>query len=125
MNRRRGLVAANAGAAPASQPPPSARVPARGSATDGRDTLDARDALDARRRFRVTVAEFRVEDENARTRLIGDICCLLREPAIPESARSAGLELIGWLARRMPGEAAHALGVQEARRAQRTGRKAR
>jgi hypothetical protein len=66
---------------------------------------------------------FRVADEGARTRLIGDISCLLREPAIPESARSAGLELIGWLARRMPGEPAHALGVAEAQRAAR--RKAR
>jgi hypothetical protein len=29
--------------------------------------------------------------------------------------RNAGLTLIGWLARRMPGEPAHALGVAEAR----------
>jgi hypothetical protein len=78
---------------------------------------------DASTRVRVTAAEFRVADESARTRLIGDICCLLREPAVPESARSAGLELIGWLARRMPGEAAHALGVQEALQAQRPGRR--
>jgi hypothetical protein len=83
------------------------------------------DARDARRRLGAAVGDFCVGDETARTRLIGDLCCLLREPAIPESARSAGLELIGWLARRMPGEAAHALGVQEARRAQRSGRKAR
>lgn len=76
-------------------------------------------------RISVTVTEFRVSDEGARTRLIGDISCLLREPAIPESARSAGLELIGWLARRMPGEAPHALGVQEALEAQRARRKSR
>jgi len=77
----------------------------------------------ARGTLTVTVAEFRIADEGARTRLIGDISCLLREPAIPDSARSAGLELIGWLARRMPGEAAHALGVPEALQAQRTGRR--
>jgi hypothetical protein len=57
---------------------------------------------------------FQVGDEGARTRLISDISCLLHEPAIPDSARSAGLELIGWLARRMPGEPPHALGVEEA-----------
>jgi len=78
---------------------------------------------DSSARARAAAAEFRVTDESARTRLIGDLCCLLREPAVPESARSAGLELIGWLARRMPGEAAHALGVQEALRAQRGSRR--
>jgi hypothetical protein len=60
-----------------------------------------------------------VGDEGARTRLIGELSTLLREPAIPESTRSAGLELIGWLARRMPGEAPHALGVEEALAAKR------
>ncbi len=64
-------------------------------------------------------------DEGVRTRLISDICSLLHEPAIPESARSAGLELIGWLARRMPGEAPHALGVEEAQKAKRARRKLR
>ncbi len=62
----------------------------------------------------VPLGGFRVADEGARTRLISDISCLLYEPAIPDSARSAGLELIGWLARRMPGEPPHALGVEEA-----------
>ena len=62
-------------------------------------------------------------DEGARTRLIGDISSLLHEPAIPDSARSAGLELIGWLARRMPGEAPHALGVEEATLAKRAARR--
>jgi len=66
-----------------------------------------------------------VTDENDRTRLIGDISRLIREPEIPESARSAGLELIGWLARRMPGESAHAVGVEEARQSQRLMRAAR
>ena len=68
-------------------------------------------------------AELRVADEGTRTRLIGDISRLIREPAIPDSARSAGLELIGWLARRMPGEAPHALGVQEAQVAERSARR--
>jgi hypothetical protein len=67
----------------------------------------------------------RVPDEGARTRLISDISSLLHEPAIPDSARSAGLELIGWLARRMPGEAPHALGVEEAQKAKRARRKVR
>ncbi len=58
-------------------------------------------------------------DESDRTRLIGDITRLIREPEIPESTRSAGLELIGWLARRMPGEAAHDVGVEEARQSER------
>ena len=64
-------------------------------------------------------------DENDRTRLIGDISRLILEPEVPESARSAALELIGWLARRMPGESAHAVGVEEARESQRMTRAAR
>jgi hypothetical protein len=60
----------------------------------------------------------KVAGETARTRLIGDISRVIREPEIPESARTAGLELIGWLARRMPGESAHSVGVQEARESQ-------
>jgi hypothetical protein len=66
-----------------------------------------------------------VTEESDRTRLIGDISRLIREPQIPESTRSAGLELIGWLARRMPGESAHAVGVEEARESQRIMRAAR
>jgi len=62
---------------------------------------------------------FRVADESDRTRLIGDITKLILEPEIPDSARSAGLELIGWLARRMPGELAHDVGVEEARQSER------
>ncbi len=58
-------------------------------------------------------------DEGERTRLIGELSRLLREPLIPDSTRTAGLTLIGWLARRMPGEEAHALGVQEARNSER------
>jgi hypothetical protein len=67
----------------------------------------------------------RVADETDRTRMIGDISRLIREAEIPESTRTAGLELIGWLARRMPGESAHAVGVEEARESQRLMRAAR
>ncbi len=55
--------------------------------------------------------------ETERARLINDISVLLRETTLPESTRTAGLTLIGWLARRMPGECAHAIGVTEARKA--------
>lgn len=58
-------------------------------------------------------------DECERARLIGDITRLIREPLMPEATRTAGLTLIGWLARRMPGEAPHALGVLEAQRSER------
>lgn len=59
-----------------------------------------------------------VPDEGERARLIGDITRLLREPLMPEQTRTAGLTLIGWLARRMPGEAPHAIGVAEARQSE-------
>jgi hypothetical protein len=55
--------------------------------------------------------------EEHRTRLIGEIAKVLREECVPEEARAAGLVLIGWLARRMPGEGPHALGVEEMRAA--------
>ena len=42
-------------------------------------------------------------DEGDRARLISDITRLIREPQMPETTRTAGLTLIGWLARRMPG----------------------
>jgi hypothetical protein len=58
-------------------------------------------------------------DEMERTRLIGDIMRLLREPTMPENTRLAGLTLIGWLARRRPDEAPHALGIEEARESER------
>ena len=51
--------------------------------------------------------------EEDRTRLIGEIANLLSDASVPEDARSAGLILIGWLARRMPGEIACTHGVQE------------
>jgi hypothetical protein len=42
--------------------------------------------------------------EEERTRLIGEIARVLRDGPVPDEARSAALTLIGWLARRMPGE---------------------
>jgi hypothetical protein len=59
-----------------------------------------------------------VPDEGERARLIGDITRLIREPQMPETTRTAGLTLIGWLARRMPGEMPHAIGVAEARQSE-------
>ncbi len=56
-----------------------------------------------------------VADESARARMIEDISNLLREVPVPEATRTAGLQLIGFLARRMPGEEPHRLGVDEAR----------
>ena len=64
-------------------------------------------------------------DEIERARLISDITRLIREPMMPEGTRTAGLTLIGWLARRMPGELPHALGVPEARESERRLRAAR
>jgi hypothetical protein len=66
-----------------------------------------------------------VGDENERARLITELSRLIREPSMPEDTRTAGLTLIGWLARRMPGEQAHALGVTEARESERRIRAAR
>lgn len=60
-----------------------------------------------------------VPDECERARLIGDITRLIREPGMCEQTRTAGLTLIGWLARRMPGEVAHAIGVSEAKQSER------
>jgi hypothetical protein len=66
-----------------------------------------------------------VYDEAERTRLISDIMRLLRDPSVPRSARLAGLTLIGWLARRRPDEAPHAIGIEEARESERRIRAAR
>jgi|GEM_PF-4350224 hypothetical protein len=54
--------------------------------------------------------------ESYRVRLIGDLSKLICEGDLPETMRSAGLLLIGYLARRFPGEQAHDLGVDEARK---------
>ena len=51
--------------------------------------------------------------EEERTRLIGQIASLLRENSMPPAAREAGLTLIGWLARRMPGEGVSLAGKEE------------
>jgi hypothetical protein len=48
-----------------------------------------------------------------RTRLIAELASLLRECEIPDEARTAGLTLIGFLARRMPGEGPSTVGVVE------------
>jgi hypothetical protein len=66
-----------------------------------------------------TAAGGELHDEAERTRLIGDITRLLREPSMPENTRVAGLTLIGWLARRRPSESPHALGIDEARESER------
>jgi hypothetical protein len=51
-----------------------------------------------------------VPTEIDRVKLIAELSRILRDPAVPNSTRLAGLTLVGWLARRMPGEAAHTLG---------------
>jgi hypothetical protein len=55
-----------------------------------------------------------MRSECDRTRLIAELSDFLRECDIPEDARAATLTLIGFLARRMPGEAASTVGVEEA-----------
>jgi len=60
-----------------------------------------------------------VPDERERTRLIGELARLIREPTVPETTRLAGLTLIGWLARRRCDESPHAIGIAEARRSER------
>lgn len=50
-------------------------------------------------------------DECSRMRLIGELTGLLHDSELPQPVRLAGLTLIGWLARRQPGEAPHALGA--------------
>ena len=65
------------------------------------------------------IGGYGVADETERTRLIADIMRLIREPAMPEATRVAGMNLIGWLARRREGEAPHAIGVDEARESER------
>ena len=64
-------------------------------------------------------------DELERARLINEITRMLREPEMPAATRTAGLTLIGWLARRMPGEEPHAIGVVEARESERRMRASR
>jgi hypothetical protein len=54
-----------------------------------------------------------VPAEIDRVRLIAELSCILRDPSVPQQTRVAGLTLVGWLARRMPGEPAHALGCED------------
>ena len=77
------------------------------------------EAIYASRSGRSCAATDELPDEGERARLISDITRLIREPQMPETTRTAGLTLIGWLARRMPGEAPHAIGVAEARQSER------
>jgi hypothetical protein len=51
--------------------------------------------------------------------MICDLMRLLREPAMPEATRHAGMTLIGWLARRRAEESPHAIGIVEARESER------
>lgn len=51
--------------------------------------------------------------EEQRTRLISEIATLLRSGKVPDEARAAGLTLIGYLARRMPGEGPHSSCVKQ------------
>ncbi len=60
-----------------------------------------------------------IGSEEVRARLIGEISRIVREPVVPDTTRAAARELIGWLARRFPGETPHALGVEEAIRSRR------
>jgi hypothetical protein len=64
--------------------------------------LDARDDFDFLARMLHGAGTMTAEEE--RTRLIGDIARVLRDGPVPEETRAAALTLIGWLARRMPGE---------------------
>ncbi len=64
-------------------------------------------------------------DETERARLIDELSRVMRDPTMPETTRTAGLTLIGWLARRFPGECAHAIGIPEARESERRMKMAR
>ncbi len=57
-----------------------------------------------------------MRSECDRTRLIEELASLLRDCELPDEARHAGLTLIGWLARRMPGEGPSLVGVEQASR---------
>ena len=97
------------------------------SPQDSRGGLDVGGGMDggAGPESAILVRGLRVGDESERARLIHEISRVIRDPLMPESTRTAGLTLIGWLARRMPGEPAHALGVPEARESERRIRAAR
>jgi hypothetical protein len=50
-------------------------------------------------------AEVALMSQSNRRKLIGEIAAVVRTREVPPEARQAGLTLIGWLARRMPGDA--------------------
>ena len=90
-------------------------------ADDGGEAMDSNgDRSSSVRRIGGCVA-----DEIERTRLIQDIMRLIREPTMPEATRLAGMNLVGWLARRRPDESPHAIGIDEARESERRIRAAR
>jgi len=99
--------------------------PSSRSAEGGRElTIEAIYASRTTRTFGGCPDAEHIPNEGERARLISDITRLIREPQMPEPTRTAGLTLIGWLARRMPGEAPHAIGVDEARQSERRVRSA-
>ncbi len=55
-----------------------------------------------------------VLSEDSRARLIGEIATVLHSQTVPPEAKQAGLTLIGWLARRMPGDQTPAHGIRRA-----------
>ncbi len=80
-----------------------------------RDTFRAENDLAPQSGVKVRILEQKAAMlcEQERTKLIAEICTLIHEGRITEEMRKAGLALIGKLARRMPGEPAHTLGVEE------------
>lgn len=104
-------------------------VASRGGATDVGADDDGDPGVESSVVRRASSAEpmggSSVGDESERMRLIADIMRLMRDPAIPDNARVAGMTFIGWLARRRPDEAPHALGIEEARESERRIRAAR
>lgn len=92
-------------------PPSSGRTPTKLQASLEETGVRKRNDLSLEKLALLGGAGCGVPGEIDRVRLIGELSRLLHEPDVPENTRAAGLTLIGWLARRMPGEEAHALGV--------------
>jgi hypothetical protein len=98
----------------------------RGEAADGGADDAAELLLDSNGERTSAVQEVcAVADERERTQLIADIMRLIRDPAMPETTRHAGISLIGWLARRRTDEVPHAIGIDEARESERRFKAAR
>jgi hypothetical protein len=102
--------------------PAASRGGAAGTADDGGELVDSSGDRTSSVR---PIGGCALPDETERTRLIEDIMRLIREPAMPETTRMAGMNLIGWLARRRPDECPHAIGIDEARESERRIRAAR